>query len=251
MSSTPSDPDPLQEAAETFATEMSRTVSAFLNEDWLFHASALGQHVTVQESGEDERIGIPLKLRGSIYLRLSVEYRCSWSSSVECLAIESSAIKVYPGSKIKGEPLFRYDYDRNPTNPGLPSAHIHIHGHRDAFAHLMSSSRVSNKGRSNAKRKLSDVPQLSEVHFPVGGPRFRPTLEDVLDAIQFEFGLDHGPDWIARRDESRAAWRRTQLAAATRDCPEEAARVLTDLGYQIAPPPQGHPSQRTAKLIAL
>jgi hypothetical protein len=36
---------------------------------------------------------------------------------------------------------------------------------------------------------------MSDLHFPVGGSRFRPSLEDVLDMLVRELGVDHEPGW--------------------------------------------------------
>ena len=48
-----------------------------------------------------------------------------------------------------------------------------------------------------------------------------------------EFGIDTATDWASVIDKGRRSWRLKQVAAAVRDCPEEAARVLQDLGYAV------------------
>ena len=70
----------------------------------------------------------------------------------------------------------------------------------------------------------------------MGGHRFRPCVEDVLNALVVEFGVDRVPGWERAVQEGREQWRRTQLRAAVRDCPEEAAVALAQLDYQIKPP---------------
>ena len=34
------------------------------------------------------------------------------------------------------------------------------------------------------------MPQFSDLHIPLGGPRYRPCLEDLLEFLIVEFGLD-------------------------------------------------------------
>jgi hypothetical protein len=48
----------------------------------------------------------------------------------------------------------------------------------------------------------------------------------------------HGaqPDWQAHVAEGRERWRSRQAAAVVRDVPQEAARVLPELGYTVEPP---------------
>jgi hypothetical protein len=50
--------------------------------------------------------------------------------------------------------------------------------------------------------------------------------------VREEFGIDTARDWSRIVKEGRQRWRLIQLAAAVRDCPEEAARVLRDLNLR-------------------
>ena len=51
--------------------------------------------------------------------------------------------------------------------------------------------------------------------------------------VREEFGIDTSRAWSKVVKEGRQRWRLIQLAAAVRDCPEEAARVLRDLNYAV------------------
>lgn len=66
------------------------------------------------------------------------------------------------------------------------------------------------------------VPRMSDLHFPVGGSRFRPCLEDILDMLVRELGVDHQPGWRDALADGRERWRRMQTAAVVRDAPGEA-----------------------------
>jgi hypothetical protein len=88
---------------------------------------------------------------------------------------------------------------------------------------------------------------MSALHIPVGGSRFRPCLEDLVQFLIQECRFDSRENWRKYVEAGRERWRRRQLAAATRDVPEIAARVLEELGYSVTPPA----SPREASVKAL
>ena len=110
----------------------------------------------------------------------------------------------------------------------------------------------SRRGTDRAAGARTDEkfsPRPAELHFPLGGPRFRPCLEDVMEMLIDEFGVDHQQDAKAALLAGRKG---TQLAAAVRDSPETVARVLVDeLGYEVTPPEGNHPPDRDDKLTGL
>ena len=70
------------------------------------------------------------------------------------------------------------------------------------------------------------VKHLAELHVPLGGPRFRPCLEDVVELLIVEFGVDSGDDWRIAIQEGRRAWREKQFRTAVWDDPETARAAL-------------------------
>ena len=102
--------------------------------------------------------------------------------------------------------------------------------HRDELLHAMY---VSNKSRSKRSKKKDLDPAsprgLHMIHFPLGGARFRPCLEDVIELVIHEFGVDAQPGWEECVASDRIAWRHIQLAAAVRDDPDTARRTLEAL----------------------
>jgi len=168
---------------------------------------------------QEPRTGIPLTVDGAPLLNLTAEYYCVWDSPRQFLAVEESAVKVYAGSKAAGEPLFRYEYTRVPTGD-VPGAHVQIHGHRDALTFVMArAGSGSPRGQQLAGRVAQGiaVPRMSDLHFAVGGSRFRPILEDVLDMLVRELGVDRQREWRAALALGRERWRRVQTAAVVRD----------------------------------
>lgn len=137
------------------------------------------------------------------------------------LAVESSTFKV--SLDIDRTPLVRFDFLR--TSNTAPSAHLQIHAQRGALSHLLSKAD-------------HDAPhEMSKLHIPLGGSRYRPCLEDVLQFLIEECRVDSLPGWREAVDEGRATWRRKQARAVARDFPVEAAETLISLGYSITPPP--------------
>jgi hypothetical protein len=198
--------DALEAEAQRFAAELTDTVRAVVGDHVeafrarAVHRPGLGRVSVHQEP----RTGIPLIVDGAPLLNLTAEYRCVWDGLHRFLAVDVSAIKVYAGAKADSEPLFRYEYARSPSGD-VPGAHVQIHGHRDALTFVMARSGTSSRrGQRLADRTAqgTGVPRMSGLHFPVGGSRFRPALEDVLDMLVRELGVDHQDGW---RDASLTA----------------------------------------------
>lgn len=241
----------LEERARAFALDVSTVISEFVGYECPYVASMLDDRAIIQhkDSVPGQRQGVSLKADDETLLTLFVRYKCAWDSGEHYLGVEESSVILYPQGRTNAEPLFRYEFLRSPTGH-LPCAHLQVHAHRDVFTHLLGRS-GSGSGRSRrrqARGPMDKTPTVSEFHFPMGGPRFRPSLEDILEVTADEFGLTTGTQWPAIRKEYRAKWRRMQLAAAVRDSPEEAARVLRELDYEVTGGPQ---PERLAKLTML
>ena len=240
----------LIDEARAFAKTVSDSVSAFLGVPTPFEAQILdeGDRVWVTDQGA---AGITLSVEGKALLSLDVSFYCTWDGAGRYLAVHSSRISVHAGPRPKGDPLFRYEYERSSPKE-LPAAHVHVHAHRDQFSHVMALSGLGGaRRRAQSMADVLLVPRLAELHFPVGGHRFRPCLEDVLAVLHTEFGVDTGNGWQEVLDAARAEWRRQQLGAAVRDCPAEAARVLRELGWDVTAGEGAVRKERLDRLAAL
>ncbi len=81
------------------------------------------------------------------------------------------------------------------------------------------------------------APDLHALHFPVGGRRFRPTLEEFLLFLDREnLFNDWKEGWKPRLIRSLEAWERRQARATARQFPEEAVGALETLGYCVTAP---------------
>jgi hypothetical protein len=194
---------------------------------------------------------IPVRINGRHTLSLIVDFTCTWDHRKTFLKVLVAKIHVTPTET--GTPLFRYEFVHD-SQPTVPGAHLHIHAHRDEFLFRLF---MGEKGKAAARAKTITgestraTPQLSDVHFPVGGPRMRPAIEDILQMLKKEFEIDTEPGYRRVLDEGRARWRRRQIGAAVRDAPEEAVGVLRELGYWIVEPNDGAPAERTDRLTCM
>ncbi|MGV4890752.1 hypothetical protein ACSR0Z_30040 (plasmid) [Streptomyces viridosporus] len=221
----------LDELATEFADDLTALTRGVLGEDApRFAALNMGARVRVSPISADEReLRIPVSINDEPVLSLRARYFCCWDGSSTFLATDQADIHLhYAGIP---DPLIRFEYVRNSKEP--PGAHIQVHAHRDEMAYLL---RLADAGRPRQGLRRRKLPRLSEIHFPVGGHRMRPALEDVLLFMKREFAITTAPGWRAVIDERLRNWREIQLMSAVRDAPEAAAEALRALGYTVQPP---------------
>jgi hypothetical protein len=82
----------------------------------------------------------------------------------------------------------------------------------------------------------------------MGGDRFRPSLEDVVEFLIRDCGFPGADGWKAAVQRGRAKWRRIQTRVVVRDSPAEAVAALEVMGYVVQPPPDGESDERIEKL---
>lgn len=175
---------------------------------------------------------------------------------LQYLAVFKSQVAVFPRDAVGTTPLVRYEYEKD-MREGLPAAHLQVHGtHKALTETLKKAGRGSAKGRRRAKNVAAGhVPELHELHFPLGGHRFRPCLEDILAVLMTEYGVTPAgvkAEVLEVLADGREAWRRNQLGASVRDAPDVAVRVLTELGYDVTlRPGEKAPIGNRARLRAL
>lgn len=211
----------LHDQAENFAAELSDILVGSL-------PGAPGAVAEVAEAAERVIVrpedDVPLLINGDRFGKLDVRIRCQLDSRGTWLAVESSGYQLV--AAVDRAPIIRFDYLRKPKS--VPSAHVQVHAHRGALTHLLSQA-----GHS----KPHDIASL---HIPVGGARFRPCIEDVIQFLVADCGFDGVLGWEDVLRLGRARWRRTQARATVRDFPAEAAEVLAAMGYEVTAPHSGH-----------
>lgn len=241
----------IPELVQQFDAELSSSIEAFTGVRPEFEYTQINDQFVVRLKSTDQSLGIiPLKAQGHVVLGLRLDFKCSVEHGGRVLAIESSSIAVLPYARVEREPLFRVEFVRH-QNSDLPTSHFHVHAHRDEFTHLQNfAAKLSVERDKKVADYLKKPLTISSFHFPTGGPRFRPTLEDILEVLRVEFRLDVDKKrWQERLESSRKEWRRQQLAAVVRNWLEEALRVLVEECGM--PEPQGWtcPPRDDAKLL--
>lgn len=108
--------------------------------------------------------------------------------------------------------LLHYDYERDKPD-GYPDAHLQVC--------------ASSKPWKRIGVRLDGTTRpLERMHLPVGGRRFRPTLEDVIEFLVTEGLAEAKPLWKEAVEAGHEDFRKKQLRAAIRRDPETARSAL-------------------------
>lgn len=138
------------------------------------------------------------------------------------MAVYESAFKLLDMRK---RPILRMEYLREPVH--VPSSHIHIHAQSGPLTLFL------------AKTGHKTPAAVESLHIPTGGERFRPCVEDFLEFLIAECGVEGSGDWREQIDQGRAEWRDYQARSVIRERPEVAAEVLRELGAKVELPEGG------------
>jgi hypothetical protein len=225
----------LEERVTAFAQQIIATTNAVLpGGPHSFSVTVGGQTEQRVIISQEAPKGIPLTVDGETLFYLVIEYQCQWNTDRKFFAVDNSHFSL--STVYANEPLFHFDYIRSPGRT-IPGAHINIHAHRDEVVYAMAMAGKKNRGKNRAKAlEQMKSPGMSTLHFPVGGHRFRPCLEDVLQMVILEFGIDVLSGSTRALEEGRSIYRATQLKSAITDDLELAAEVLRANHYMVETP---------------
>lgn len=218
----------LHARAAEFAQQVQDTISAVLPGEFQVISISHGGRYVVRPAGDEaSKQHIPLFVDGEQLAMLGVQVYLGLDSSGNYLKAWRSKIAVH--STLDRTPLVRQEFDAM-VSESAPLAHWHVHADRGALSHLL--------GRAHAVRPdvVKKPHDMSSLHFPVGGERFRPCIEDVLEFLVREFGVDHKHGWHDALCRGREQWRRMQFRSTVRDLQDEAADVLRRHGWAVEPP---------------
>lgn len=151
---------------------------------------------------------------------LKIEYHIGLDRLNEFPTVHKSSFQV----RAAEAPAIRFEYERDKTS--VPAAHIHVHG----VGGLLSPGLMKNGNKGSRKG------DWQKLHLPVGGHRFRPSLEDFLYFVINECGFRGRAQWEEILLDSRKTWLDKQSSAVVRDAPEIAADALRKLGYTVESP---------------
>lgn len=171
---------------------------------------------TTVRPGTRQASKVPLHCGGRRVGSLDFTFDLDLDSVGEYPAVVSSEIHVL--AHATNRPVLRYEYIRQANKS--PHAHWQVHGQSTDLGRLLSG-----------KRRKAD--SLEKIHLPVGGARFRPSLEDVLQMLIVDVGIDARSGWQRVIEQSRNQWRERQARVVVRDHPELAVEELKRLGYIV------------------
>jgi hypothetical protein len=229
----------LASAAGEFGEELQRLLDAVLPYEEgtdpelrqvTVTASRFAFAIEIGTAKAKEAKTIPLLRHGRRVAELFVLIRLIADSADRYPAVDKSKFEL----RVDRQPLLRLDFDR--TMHTAPGCHWNVHAERGAITNLLARNNPDHSG------------ELCKLHLPVGGARMRPCLEDLLQLLIEEFRFDAMANARQAIEDGRIRWRHRQLAAMVRDDPEEAVRVLTELGYEVKPPTSGARSARLDRL---
>lgn len=238
----------LEQAAEDFATILTEVVTGTVSAGVRFVVTPFEgptQLAWVYPEGSTPAsvalipisAGLPVGQDPKLWLRTSFQVRLD--ATGEHLAVQQSVFALVIDQRSK-RPAVRVEYDREQGNepddavPGRhrrSAAHVQIHGASEELAYVQGlNGEVGMRG-------------LEKFHIPVGGRRFRPSLEDFIEFLWAERlipAMHQGWEEVLTRHRSN--WLALQLRAAVRNDPESAVAQLEAMGYSVIPPSGGDPA---------
>ncbi|HEU0132791.1 MAG TPA: hypothetical protein VFQ85_17565 [Mycobacteriales bacterium] len=194
--------------AHRFAGELSALLNATVCTGIRLSSWAERGRAVVQYGAGREPLGIPLTLgRRKPRVFLGLSYRLAPDHEDRYLMVTSSFVGLF-GDAARTTSLLHYDYERGKAD-GYPEAHVQVVAEPELWGLVGPRDRP-----------------FARAHLPVGGRRYRPTLEDLVEFAVVE-GLAEGRDgWAAAVAAGRAAFRERQLRAAIRRDPATARDFL-------------------------
>jgi hypothetical protein len=219
----------VHQAAREFAQELQDLLDGVPPKRW--NVTDSDRRVQVLAADNDRYVirlaqaqrQLELTRDGKVHGYLRIEYQCTHDTRHDYLAVQKSTFELL--SSRDRTPLARLDYLRNAHT--VPACHWNVHAERGAVSNLLARTNPDHAGL------------VSKLHFTVGGARMRPSLEDFIDIMAYEFRFDLRAGAQALLEDGRERWRRRQIGTLVRDAPDEAVRVLGKLGYHVRLPDAG------------
>ncbi|QTX03391.1 hypothetical protein [Agromyces archimandritae] len=209
--------------AELFTQRVDDVLRASLPDVPQTVALNTGNRVVVT-SQDDRRI--PLSVSGEVVAGLSFRYHLALDRDNAHLKTSGSTFALH--STLDRQPLIRCDYNAEMNTE--PMAHWQIHAERGAFSSMLTMAHRSDPKRVKAPHMLSSL------HIPVGGGRFRPCIEDIIELAIRDCGADSVSGWQRALHDSRQVWRTLQLRTVVSRHQVIAAEELRAQGWRIDPP---------------
>ncbi|MFI6347694.1 hypothetical protein [Streptomyces sp. NPDC050560] len=145
-------------------------------------------------------LGFPVRIdQKAPRIWMNLSYQVRLDSAQRYLTVHKSYFGIFSDESLE-TCLCHFDFERDKQK--YTGAHVQVHGKSAALDAL---NRVGDEKRP-----------LDKLHFPVGGKRFRPCLEDVIEFLVDERLADGRAGWRQLVSEGRERFHRNQLRAAMR-----------------------------------
>ena len=131
------------------------------------------------------------------------------------LTVTKSKFALRNDNEREADDIFRYEYGTDPDDE-YPEAHLHVAGDSPLLQELCE--------RTGTNKHLGDL------HFPVGGRRFRPSIEDIVEMLITEGFVAARGEWKQVVAASRQDFLKRQLRLAVRQDPVTAREELEAIG---------------------
>ena len=215
----------LERQARKFAGDLSELLNGTVTHGVRLRSymDRRGRAVVGYKVSESNPVGdcVPLTIsRSPARLYLSVLHTLELDDSGTFLTTNKSSYTLQADDDTAS--ILTYDFVREPPNE-FPEAHIHIHGESEILVRMLRSS-----GRDKSKP--------ADLHLPVGGRRFRPCLEDIIEFCILERLVTPREGWESALNSSRDEYLDQQLRAAVHRNPITAADALKRDGWQVIQP---------------
>ncbi|WP_231584509.1 hypothetical protein [Mycobacterium haemophilum] len=171
--------------------------------------AVIGYEISKQELDLRRCIAVTIGADPKIWLGFSMRLEQDFEDKY--LMVRQS-VMLLSASADPANTLLHYDYERDKPDD-YPDAHLQICATSEAWKQVGV--------RTDGSERL-----LERMHLPVGGRRFRPTLEDIVEFLIAEKLAQPKDGWKQAITEGRERFRRKQLSAAIRRDRETARAVL-------------------------
>lgn len=216
----------LQGQARDFAAQTSDLLNRTLTDGIRVSSVTTQAGFTVMGCGVTPKNAMPTPIplgRTSVCVWLYLQHSYGLDPEGVHLTMAQGTISLYSSVEMGDDDLLLgIDYVREPANQ-YPGSHLHVAGLRDDLDRVY-------QGDKRRSRKLRDL------HLPVGGKRYRPTLEDMIEFVVTEEMATPRDGWQEVLVEHRHRWELIQLKAAVRRHPEDAAQALQAEGWSVNAP---------------